>query len=675
LSIFQLTANPDSFAPPDTIHHNILDNAMPRVRLVLMLFFMSVFSCAAAEPAKYDGAQNSRCHVKVDDVSLRALVDQLVPLQLKRSKIAGAVVGIVCGKRTIVLHGYGFADVASKQPVDAKKTLFRLGSLSKMLTSVAVMQLVEAKKLDLDRDVNAYLDFNIPTPPDGVPVTLRRILTHRAGFEEQFKGQVIAPGAAVPPLGRFLKDNLPVRLFPKGDVPAYSNYGFALAGYIVERTSGEVFEQYVDTHILRPLGLVNTSFAQPLAPRLASNLSRAYSDSGEPAQPEEHYQHAPAAGLSATGEDMTLLMQFFLDPPQLEARHVLTQASYAQLLQPQEQAPPGMNRMLLGWMERSVGNVHLVGHSGETLFFRSSLAFDPDNGLGIFVAYNTPGKGNIQESDALSLAVLENVFGPIAIPHARWVANTTDLRDVVGSYQAGRREDSSFIKFLALLDQTKVSLGPNRTIVLEGSVKPDGSPRLWKEVGPLRFAATDAPKLIAFERDADGTVRRLRYNSPGYVYLRVPFYLTKQFVFVTEGAAVVVVLLSLLEWPIAALIRRRVKGIASRSRREAFERQSMRLVLLLTLVALLVTGLMNYLGSSNPAMFGPRLDPLLVVVYALGWLVCVGQAWVGWATLRFWMHGIGTLWDRIHFLLIWSALVVLTWAMLCWHVAGTTLSY
>ena len=648
---------------------------MPGVRLVLMLFCMWVFSCPAAEPAKYDGVQNYTCRVKVDDVSLRALVDQLVPLQLKRSKIAGAVVGVVCGERTIMLRSYGFADVSRKRLVDSRETLFRLGSISKMLTSVAVMQLVEAHKLDLDRDVNAYLDFNIPTPRDGLPVTLRRLLTHRAGFEEQFKGQVIAPGAAIPPLGRFLKDNLPVRLFPKGDVPAYSNYGFALSGYIIERTSGEVFDRYVDTHILRPLGLVNTSFAQPLAPRLASNLSRAYSDSGEPAQPEEHYQHAPAAGLSATGEDMTRLMQFFLNPKLLEERHVLTQASYVQLVQPQEQVPPGMNRMLLGWMERSVGNVHLVGHSGETLFFRSSLAFDPDNGLGIFVAYNSPGKGNIPESDALSLAVLENVFGPLAISRARWGANTTDLRDVVGSYQAGRRSDSSFIKFLALLDQTKVSLGPNRTIVMEDSVKPDGSPRLWTEVGPLRFAATDVPKLIAFERDADGTVRRLRYNSPGYVYQRVPFYLTKQFVFVTEGTAVVMVVLSLLEWPIAGLIRRRARGIASRSRREGFERLSIRLVLLLTLLALLVTGLMNYLGSSNPAMFGPRLDPLLVVVYALGWLVCVGQAWVGWVTLRSWMRGIGTLWDRLHFLLVWSALVVLTWAMLNWHVAGTTLSY
>ena len=316
-----------------------------------MIRFLMILLCGL--PLMCMGATPTCAGLHFDEAELRSRVNALIEMQLERSKIAGAVAVVTCGDQTILLEGYGYADLAQGQRVDPQ-TVFRLGSVSKLLTSLAVMQLVEAGKLDLDQDVNAYLNFRIPNAEGDQPVTLWRLLTHRAGFEEQIKGQVVAPGQPLTPLGVFVQENVPPRLFPRGDVPAYSNYGFTLAGYIIERMSGERFADYMAAHILRPLGLASTSFAQPLPIALAARRARAYSDARLKPEADELYQHVPAAGLSSSGADMAQLLKLLSSPTSLEQRHVLMASTYARLIEPQETAPPGINRMLLGWMERSI---------------------------------------------------------------------------------------------------------------------------------------------------------------------------------------------------------------------------------------------------------------------------------------------------------------------------------
>src|SRR5262245_11838807 len=176
--------------------------------------------------------------------NLAGVVDPLMANWIDKRKGPGAVVVVVKRDALVFAKGYGFSDIAAKRPFSADATLVRPGSISKLFTAIAVMQLVDAGRLDLDRDVNGYIDFSVPVPQAGVPVTLRRLLTHRAGFEEHLKG-LFSTNREPEPLGRWLARNLPQRLFPKGDVEAYSNYGVALAGYIVERASGEPFVSYV----------------------------------------------------------------------------------------------------------------------------------------------------------------------------------------------------------------------------------------------------------------------------------------------------------------------------------------------------------------------------------------------------------------------------------------------
>src|SRR5438445_7280263 len=153
---------------------------------------------------------------------LEAFLDGLIPAQLEREDIAGAVVAVVKDGKVLFAKGYGFSDVEKRKSVSPAETLFRPGSISKLFTWTSVMQLVEQGKLDLDRDVNDYLDYKIP-PAFGKPITLRNIMTHTPGFEEVDKNVIVSDSTRIEPLEAFLKDWTPHRIFPPGQVPAYSN--------------------------------------------------------------------------------------------------------------------------------------------------------------------------------------------------------------------------------------------------------------------------------------------------------------------------------------------------------------------------------------------------------------------------------------------------------------------
>src|SRR5437660_6213704 len=149
---------------------------------------------------------------ELSKADFETFLDALIPSQLRNRNIAGAVVSVVKDGQVLFQKGYGYADFEAKQPVLPDQTLFRPGSISKLFTATAVMQLVEQGKLDLDRDVNDYLDFAIPkTYPE--PITLRQLLTHTAGFEETLKNLFVAHESAMKPFRTYPANQIPARIF------------------------------------------------------------------------------------------------------------------------------------------------------------------------------------------------------------------------------------------------------------------------------------------------------------------------------------------------------------------------------------------------------------------------------------------------------------------------------
>src|SRR5438552_3358484 len=189
------------------------------------------------------------------------------PYALQRGDVAGAVVVVVKDGQVLLAKAYGYADVAARKPVDPARTLFRAGCVSKQFTWTAVMQLVEQGKVDLDADINGYLDFTIP-PRNGKPITLRNLMTHTPGFDEAIRALIIADPKDLPTLEAGMKHWITHCVTDAGSTPAYSNYGAGLAGYIVQRVSGMSFDDYIDQKIFAPLSMTQATFRKPLPERL-----------------------------------------------------------------------------------------------------------------------------------------------------------------------------------------------------------------------------------------------------------------------------------------------------------------------------------------------------------------------------------------------------------------------
>src|ERR1700754_731893 len=247
-----------------------------------------------------------------------AFFDERIPAQLTQYRIPGAAVVVVDGRGQLFARGYGVSDVDSGAPVSADKTGFFIGSTAKLWTTTAVLQLVEQGKLDLDTDVNTYLKaFQIRDTYPGHPVTLANLLTHTAGFADEILGVAVRDPADVQPLEQYLVEHQPDRVRPPGTLASYDNYGFTLAGYLVQVASGEPFDQYVATHVLRPLRMSGSTASQPSASAIGATLAHGYRPDGD-GQALAHGQYGPlaptGAGVIATPADMGRFLSDQLRP-------------------------------------------------------------------------------------------------------------------------------------------------------------------------------------------------------------------------------------------------------------------------------------------------------------------------------------------------------------------------
>jgi CubicO group peptidase (beta-lactamase class C family) len=621
------------------------------------LLTLACLACGAA------AAEESTVPVELTADDLGSLLDRVVPEELSKRLIAGAEVVIVSEGKVLFRRGYGSADVANRIPMDADATVVRPGSISKLFTAIAVMQMVEQHKLDLDRDINAYLDFHIPTPAGGVPVTLRLLLTHRAGFENHLKN-LFLPGTTPEPLRAWLVESLPPRLFPNGDVPAYSNYGYALAGYVVQRVSGERFEDYVADHIMKPLDLQHSTFVQPLPAIMASKLSQGYLRSTGPALPYfEIVAPTSAGGMSTTGADMAQFMLDLLNGERLEAAGVLREETLREMTAPRLPDEAVVDQPLLGFEEEyAAGNV-LLGKHGLTSAFVTELALLPAKKFGIFVSYNSATAFALPTE--LVRTVVARYFTVPQVHVANLATETADAKKVAGAYQISQREDSNFFRLPALLQQLIVGVSVDGKLNVFGET--------LQETAPLRFEGPHDVR-VQFKNGARDFTMRGSVVPLAMEWERVPRYLDARLVLPMVGTATAIVAVSLILWPFAAFLRRRQ---GRRFADKAGDRRDfvwVRVVLALdaaTLAGILVLASI----AADVTRFNDKLDPLLLALYFCAWLGSLGACYVVWVAARFWRDGVGSVWARIHHTGLAAAAAVLAWFFVTWRIAGVTLNF
>ena len=445
-----------------------------------------------------------------------------MPLQLERSDIAGASVLVMQNGEVLLQKGYGYADLKTRKPVDPATTIFRLASISKLFTWISVMQLAEQGKLDLDTDVNRYLDFQI-RPAFSKPITLRNLMTHTGGFEEEIRDIIVTNPKQATTLRDFLIRNQPERIFAPGTIPAYSNYGVGLAGYIVQRTSGQPFEQYVEQHIFTPLQMVHSTFYQPPPTTLRKLPSEGYPTNTEkPPIGFEIFNPVPAGGVSSTAADMGRFGQALLNGGELDGNRILKPETLAAMWTPQFRASDQMPPICMGFYETWRNNLHWIGHEGDLVAFHSLFMLEPSQKLLLFISYNSAGGGARPRPEIIDM--FTDRYFPGHAAQSFVALPRKELTAIEGVYQSTRREDSTKLKLLSLLSQRRATVDKEGVLHLEDVKDLRGHPIKWKPIGNDLWQEMNGQRRVFAIRDGTGRIVRLAYDFPGVQAQRVPWY-------------------------------------------------------------------------------------------------------------------------------------------------------
>ncbi|MEP7247357.1 MAG: serine hydrolase domain-containing protein [Gammaproteobacteria bacterium] len=626
-------------------------------------------------PTEASSADTAAKRATLESRDVEAWLDGYMPYALKRGEIAGVVVSIVKDGEVLLKKGYGYADVANARSIDPDTTLMRVGSVSKLFTWTAVMQLVESGKIDLDKDINQYLDFRVPSV-FGKPVTTRDLMAHRGGFEEGLKSVLMTDPKRFISTERYLKDNPRPMVFRPGEVPAYSNYGAALAGYIVERVSGEPFDAYIEKHILAPLGMTHSTFQQPLPARWSADLSKGYMNGSEAPWPFELVTTAPAGSLTSTAADMAKFMLAYLQDGGSGNGRILRAETFQEMQREQARTLPGFSRLSYGFIDEIRNGRRVIGHGGDTILFHNEVFLLPEEKVGIFFSFNSRGAedSNYAIRSTLFDEFMNRYFPrrETAPPAPTRATATQDAAHIAGRYESSRRIETAFLSLFYLLDQTVITANPDGTINvpvrLAGKIKPfrETGPDIWTEVGGERQLALQT---------IGGRRAVIESDDPTSILQEVPLRKSSTWNIPAFVAALIILLVTVIQWPLGAWVRRHYRSPLALSGRAALVYAAPRIAAVIGLGYLIgwVMMLRPILGN-HLDVYDSTLDPMLRLLQFAGLVLIVAAAaalWSAWHTLK----GPARLSSRIASALVALAMLQSVWIAVQFHLIGLSVSY
>lgn len=611
-----------------------------------------------------------------DSVEMGNFLDDLLAKQMAENHIAGAAVAVVKDGNLFFAKGYGYADIERKIPVDPEKTLFGIGSVGKTLTWTAVMQLAEQGKVDLDADVNKYLDFRIPdTYPQ--PVTLKHLMTHTSGFEERWAGSAAADAKEIVPAGEWLQAHLAARVRPPGDSVAYSNYNAMLAGYIVARASGKPYAQYLQEHIFNPLGMTHSTAQLPPPENLRDFVSAGYTyqDGAFQRFPDWVAQPAlvPSGGQKVSVTDMARFMIMHLQDGSYgdaatEIR-ILNETTARQMRSTYYTPDPRFRGMAHGFFDFSDNGQRTLGHRGYAAPMHSLLLLVPEQNLGVFVTYNSAGGGNVADPHlGFQRAFYDHYFpGSAGAPVQPQAGLDKRMDRFVGSYRQTSFPYTSFMKVAALFGGMTARVSDSGDGAL--FVNYNGSEMRFVQVEPLYFRQVDGIYAIVFREDDQGRITRMFLDPVNYTALdKLEWYETTSF----NMPLLVVCVLIFVSMLLAAVIRFvwirlvRKQGTGSRNARVASWVIVGVCLLNVLVVAGIAWGAMGG-GMANELLEPPFLIKVSLVLGALCVVLTVGA--VVYAALA-WKEKFWGVAFRVYYTVATVAAVAFVWFLNYWNLWG-----
>ncbi|WP_017601261.1 serine hydrolase domain-containing protein [Nocardiopsis lucentensis] len=527
---------------------------------------------AAAGVAQVCGGHAPRSGEELgESVDAQSFLDTRVPEFLEEYGVPGAVATIVSSGERTGYGGYGHADAEHGSEVDPDRHVFPVGSIAKVFTAVAVLQLAEEGRIDLHEDVNAYLPENarVPATPSGRPVTTHHLLTHTAGFEEAIAGQGAFDSSELASLPDHVAAAEPRRIFEPGEFVAYSNHSLNLAGLIVEEVSGTPFGEYVRTHVFEPLGMADSAFGPLHELARAHDLPVAHRSDGTPVT-GYHLGGEPSGLAIASASDMARFLQAVLNGGELDGERVLSEESVTAMLDRQAGGHPEVTGVGYGTWEWRLDRPRVVGHAGDLFGFHSMFVVVPEAEVGFHVAINGDGTTDADGRDmrmALSEAFIEEFApvaegsgtdsseplgtGPSAGPGPAEEEAAVPPGGYAGTYVATRRTTSGPASVYSLLSWVRVRQGEDGAVVVDSVGLPE---QRFLPLGGGLFEERERRDRIGFIT-ADDQVTGLSFDTnPTTAYQRVAWPDSPRVHAIAVGAALLV-LATVLVWPALALVR------------------------------------------------------------------------------------------------------------------------
>jgi CubicO group peptidase (beta-lactamase class C family) len=554
-----------------------------------------------------------------------AWFDGLIPEAMTHGDIAGAVVVVVKDGKVLFQRGYGYADIDARTAVNAETTLFRPGSISKTFTWTAVMQLVEVGKIDLDVDINTYLDFKIPSR-DGKPITMRQLMTHSAGFADVLKDLIVGDPARLQSTESILKSQVPARIFPPGEIPAYSNYGASLAGYIVQRVSHEPFDAYVQRHIFTPLGMNHSTFEQPLPARFEDDMAKGYASASTGPGPYELVNFAPAGALASSGGDIARFMIAHLQDGAFNGHKILAPGTAKQMHSPQFRPVPGLGAMDLGFYEEPGNGRRVIGHAGDTERFHSDLHLYLDDNVGVFVSFNGGGASAHDIRAIILRGFTDRYIAPPPPQEPTWKNAKVDGQLLIGHYVITRRSESGWLRLTNyLIGQSTVTVDEQGVVTVSIFKGPNGKPRRWREIGPFIYREVNGdPRMAVALRGGKPFLIMTDDLPPVMGLMPVPPSMSAAWNLPLFYFSLSTLGVAALGWPVSALVRRHHGVRFELSGRTAILYRLTRLVTLIDLAC--VVSWAWFLTNAEHILTGPsdNGDNILRGLQVLGITGCIG---------------------------------------------------
>jgi CubicO group peptidase (beta-lactamase class C family) len=644
------------------------------ITLTLVILLSTVGPALAQEKKSTPGANVPTAPSgPTDRAELETFLDGLLTQEMQKDHIAGAAVAVVKDGKLFFAKGYGYADLEKGVPVDPEQTIFGVGSVGKLFTWTAVMQLVEQGKLDLNADINTYLDFRIPdTYPQ--PITLKHLMTHTSGFENRLRESAVSDAKDLVSAREWLISNMHARVRPPGEAAGYSNFNAMLAGYIMARVSGQPYEQYMQEHIFTPLGMKHSTAQSPTPPALRAHLSvgYTYADGVFQAFPDYIYQPAvfPSGIHQASVTDIARFMIAHLENGRYsdedipEAR-ILEESTAQQMHSTLYTPDPHLLGTAYGFFDFSDSGRRTLGHIGELPPMHSLLLLLPDQHLGVFVAYNSAGAGDLTAQHlGFQRAFFDHYYPAPAVEPIEPPADFAERAgQFVGSYRWTTRSYTTLMKVAGLFGTVEISAPGDGTLLFS---TPYGEWR-FVEVEPLYFREVNGPFGLAFREDDQGRITYLFTDlMPQFAFEKLNWYETLGF----NMKLLLVCILTFLSTVPAILIHfirsRRVgdnRKPASRGARMAHS-----IILGICVLNLLfVVGNVLWLNTPNILSGTPLISKIVLGLGVLSAVLTVGALVY---TVLAWKNSYWGIAGRVYYTLVTISAVAFVWFLNYWNLLG-----